>query len=97
MQNEVIRQNAASMSERQLLVRDIIANLLLAEPSKIDAYSDFFLLGGNSLLLGKLAYHIRKEMGVNVGVAALFHQQFDQRYRIARRGRGEARIQTNVG
>jgi hypothetical protein len=72
MQNEVMRQNAASMSERQLLVRDIIANLLLAEPSKVNAYSDFFLLGGNSLLLCKLAYHIRKEMGVNVGVAALF-------------------------
>ncbi|KAF8887351.1 hypothetical protein BD779DRAFT_1672802 [Infundibulicybe gibba] len=34
--------------------------------------SDFFLLGGNSLLLGKLSYHIRKRCGVSVDVAGLF-------------------------
>ncbi|KAJ7871687.1 hypothetical protein B0H14DRAFT_3568792 [Mycena olivaceomarginata] len=34
--------------------------------------SDLFLLDGNSLLLGKLAYQIRRQMGVATGVASLF-------------------------
>lgn len=72
MEREIARQIAASMSDHALLVRDIVANLLLAEPAKINGDSDFFLLGGNSLLLGKLAYHLRKEMGAHVPVAALF-------------------------
>jgi acyl carrier protein len=68
----------ARMSEHELLVRDIVANILLLEPAKITADSDFFLLGGNSLLLGKLAYHIRREMCATVPVAALFtHSTID--------------------
>lgn len=38
----------------------------------ISGDSDFFLLGGNSLLLGKLFYHIRKKTNVTVAVATLF-------------------------
>ncbi|KAF8997871.1 AMP-dependent synthetase and ligase [Cyathus striatus] len=38
----------------------------------ISPSSDFFLLGGNSLLLGKLAHQIRKQAGVNLSVPALF-------------------------
>lgn len=72
MVQDIKRQNAAVMSQRELAVRGIIAELLLMEAGIITPDSDFFLLGGNSLLLGKLAYMIRKQLGANVGVAALF-------------------------
>lgn len=72
MVQDIKRQNAAIMTERELAVRGIIAELLLMEAGIITSDSDFFLLGGNSLLLGKLAYMIRKQLGANVGVAALF-------------------------
>ena len=65
-------ENSSSMSEQALLVRDIVANLLLTDPGMITADSDFFLLGGNSLLLGKLSYLLRKEAGANVAVADIF-------------------------
>lgn len=65
-------QNSSNMSENALLVRDIVANLLLTDPGMITSESDFFLLGGNSLLLGKLSYFIRKQMGANVAVADIF-------------------------
>lgn len=65
-------QNSSSMSEQALLVRDIVANLLLTDPGMITADSDFFLLGGNSLLLGKLSYFIKKQMGANIAVADIF-------------------------
>ncbi|KAJ7151166.1 hypothetical protein C8R46DRAFT_1304861 [Mycena filopes] len=68
MEREVAREHGSAMSEQALLVRDIVGNLLLAEPAMIKADSDFFLLGGNSLLLGKLAY----QTGVVIGVSALF-------------------------
>lgn len=38
----------------------------------IAADSDFFLLGGSSLLLGKLSYFIRKQIVVIVAVADIF-------------------------
>jgi acyl carrier protein len=70
---EIIKaENSSSMSEWALLVRDIVANLLLTDPGMITADSDFFLLGGNSLLLGKLLYFIRKQAGANVAVADIF-------------------------
>lgn len=65
-------QNSSSMSEHQLLVCDIVANLLLADPGMITPDSDSFLLGGNSPLVGKLAYFIRKQVGANVAVADIF-------------------------
>ncbi|KAJ7455806.1 acetyl-CoA synthetase-like protein [Mycena latifolia] len=72
MEAEIAEMNASAMSEQALLVRDIVGNLLLADAGKINGDSDFFLLGGNSLLLGKLAYQIRKETGVSIPVATLF-------------------------
>ncbi|KAF7353427.1 Peroxisomal-coenzyme a synthetase [Mycena sanguinolenta] len=72
MEDEVAQLNASTMSEQALLVRDIIGNLLTADVGMINGDSDFFLLGGNSLLLGKLAYQIRKESGVSIPVATLF-------------------------
>ncbi|KAJ6617908.1 AMP-dependent synthetase and ligase [Mycena sp. CBHHK59/15] len=72
MEAEIAQINASAMSEQALLVRDIIATLLLSDAGKINGDSDFFLLGGNSLLLGKLAYQIRKETGVSIAVASLF-------------------------
>ncbi|KAJ7127673.1 AMP-dependent synthetase and ligase [Mycena epipterygia] len=72
MEKEIAEMNASAMSEQALLVRDIIGNLLQADAGKINGDSDFFLLGGNSLLLGKLAYQIRKETGVSIPVATLF-------------------------
>jgi hypothetical protein len=49
MENESI--NAKTMSEHQLLVRRIVAEVLNIDPAPITAYSDFssFLLGGTSL------------------------------------------------
>ena len=38
----------------------------------ITADSDFFLLSGNSLLLGKLSHFICEQAGVNVSVADTF-------------------------
>jgi acyl carrier protein len=72
LEEEIERANISSMSPRALVIRDIVAELLLAEPSTITGASDFFLLGGNSLLLGRLAYFIRKETGVSVKVSSLF-------------------------
>ncbi|KAJ7246783.1 acetyl-CoA synthetase-like protein [Mycena haematopus] len=72
MEDEVAQINASAMSEEALLVRDIIGNLLTVDVGMINGDSDFFLLGGNSLLLGKLAYQIRKERGVGIPVATLF-------------------------
>ncbi|KAJ7801104.1 acetyl-CoA synthetase-like protein [Mycena olivaceomarginata] len=72
MERTVARAHASAMSEHALLVRDIIGNLLLADAALIKPESDFFLLGGNSLLLGKLAYQIRRQTGVAIGVASLF-------------------------
>ncbi|KAJ7493280.1 acetyl-CoA synthetase-like protein [Mycena galericulata] len=66
MEQEVARQHASAMSEHALLVRDIIGNLLLADAAMIKPDSDFFLLGGNSLLLGKLA------LVWPIGVSSLF-------------------------
>ncbi|KXN91106.1 Putative peroxisomal-coenzyme A synthetase [Leucoagaricus sp. SymC.cos] len=65
--------NSASMSKTEQRVRDLVADMLSLDPSNITAQSDFFLLGGNSLLLGKLAYQIRKGTGTQVGVSALFN------------------------
>ena len=46
MESEIAQINASAMTEQALLLRDIIANLLLADPTKINSDSDFFLLGG---------------------------------------------------
>ncbi|KAF5338042.1 hypothetical protein D9758_014244 [Tetrapyrgos nigripes] len=72
MEKEVFSANNASMSPQAIVVRDIVAELLGIEPGIISGDSDFFLLGGNSLLLGKLSYHIRKRTGVSIAVAAIF-------------------------
>ncbi|KAI0828951.1 acetyl-CoA synthetase-like protein [Trametes gibbosa] len=72
MEAEVARRNASGMSTQALAVRDIVAELLDKDPSTITGDSDFFLLGGNSLLLGRLAYLIRKETGVTVRVPTIF-------------------------
>ncbi|KAJ7663603.1 AMP-dependent synthetase and ligase [Mycena rosella] len=72
MEAEISARNASAMSEQALLIRDIVSTLLAVDAGKISGDSDFFLLGGNSLLLGKLAYQIRKETGVSIPVATLF-------------------------
>ncbi|KAJ7153111.1 acetyl-CoA synthetase-like protein [Mycena crocata] len=74
MEADIIEKTASSMSETALMLRDIIGRLLGRETGKINENSDFFLIGGNSLLLGKLAYRIRKATGVNIPVATLFRQ-----------------------
>ncbi|KAF9454453.1 hypothetical protein P691DRAFT_770641 [Macrolepiota fuliginosa MF-IS2] len=64
---------SASMSKTELRVRDLVADILSLDPANVTAQSDFFLVGGNSLLLGKLAYQIRKETGADIGVSSLFN------------------------
>lgn len=72
MENIVREQNAASMSQTSIVVRDIIAKLLDIDPGSITDDSDFFLLGGNSLLLGRLVYMVRRETDVSLEVSSLF-------------------------
>lgn len=74
LEKEIARQHASDYSEDETFVRDMIANLLLMEPGKIARDSDFFLLGGNSLLLGQLSYRIRKQVGISIGITALFRR-----------------------
>ncbi|KAK0214939.1 acetyl-CoA synthetase-like protein [Armillaria fumosa] len=72
MEEEFARQNASTMTPRELLIRDIISDLLSVESDRIKGDSDFFLLGGNSLLLGKLSYFIRKATGATIPISAIF-------------------------
>ena len=72
MEAEVARRAETSLSPRALVVRNIVAELLDKDPSSIVGATDFFLLGGNSLLLGRLAHLIRKETGVTVRVPSIF-------------------------
>ncbi|KIP01343.1 hypothetical protein PHLGIDRAFT_17261 [Phlebiopsis gigantea 11061_1 CR5-6] len=71
---ETVRQRtAAHLSPRALVVRDIVADLLARDAALVAGDADFFLLGGNSLLLGRLAYAIRRETGAALKVADLFN------------------------
>ena len=70
MENESV--DAKTMSEEQLLVRKIVAEVLDIDPAPITAHSDFFLMGGTSILLGQLSYHLRQQTGIDVGIADLF-------------------------
>ncbi|PKI82503.1 putative NRPS-like protein biosynthetic cluster [Malassezia vespertilionis] len=72
MESIVREQNAASMSHTSILVRDVIAKLLDLDSGSITDESDFFLLGGNSLLLGRLVFLLRKETDVNLEVSTIF-------------------------
>jgi len=72
MEKESAMHSSENLSKRQSLVRDIFAELLNLDPSCVRMGSDFFLLGGNSLLLGQLSHHVRRRSGVNVGIADLF-------------------------
>ena len=72
MEAQITSRNASAMSAQALVIRDIVADLLDKDPSSISSDSDFFLIGGNSLLLGRLAHMIRKETGVTVRVPAIF-------------------------
>ena len=73
LEETVKQRNAAHMTPRALVVRDIVADLLAKDAALIAGESDFFLLGGNSLLLGRLSYGIRKETGASLKVADLFN------------------------
>ncbi|KZT25194.1 acetyl-CoA synthetase-like protein [Neolentinus lepideus HHB14362 ss-1] len=72
MEDEIQKRNASALSSTALVVRDTIAHLLDIEPGVITYDSDFFLLGGNSLLLGRLAHHLRKETGILIQVSGIF-------------------------
>jgi hypothetical protein len=72
MEKEIQSRQMSIMTHEEVVVRNIIAQLLFLESKIISADSDFFLLGGNSLLIGRLAHVIRKETGTEVHVSALF-------------------------
>lgn len=65
-------QSSALMTPEESLVANIIAKLLGIPPANVTSSSDFFLLGGNSLMLGRLAHAIRKEARVDVQISELF-------------------------
>lgn len=64
-------QNKPANPDEELLSK-IMAQLLTIDHAVISSDSDFFLLGGSSLLLGRLAHHIRKEASVDVAISDLF-------------------------
>ncbi|PFH50931.1 hypothetical protein AMATHDRAFT_143766 [Amanita thiersii Skay4041] len=68
---DLARQELSPMSEEELVVRDIVAELLGIEAKKISRDSDFFLLGGNSLLLGQLLHLLRKRTGASLSISKL--------------------------
>jgi acyl carrier protein len=72
MESEIQKRQTSIMTHEEVTVRDIMARLLILDPKVISANSDFFLLGGNSLLVGRLAHAIRKETGIDVQITALF-------------------------
>ncbi|EAU90635.2 AMP-dependent synthetase and ligase [Coprinopsis cinerea okayama7 len=72
IEEEVARRNASNMTATEVMVRDIIAQMLLLEPGAITKDSDFFLLGGNSLLTGKLSHQIRKQTTISLAATDLF-------------------------
>ena len=74
MEKQALDNETIEFDKRQLLVRDIFADILGVDLTHMRKDSDFFLLGGNSLLLGKLSYHLRRKLGVNIGVADLFSE-----------------------
>lgn len=57
MQIEVSKQDTSS-NELEILVRSLIAEILKLDTFRIQLDSDFFLLGGSSLLLGHLSFHL---------------------------------------
>jgi len=71
MQIEVSKQDA-SLNELEMLVRNLIAEILKLETFRIKRDSDFFLLGGSSLMLGHLSFHVRKRTGVSITIPSLF-------------------------
>ncbi|KIM35873.1 hypothetical protein M413DRAFT_78898 [Hebeloma cylindrosporum] len=71
MQIEVSKQDASS-NELEILVRNLIAEILKLDAGRIKLDSDFFLLGGSSLLLGHLSFHVRKRTGVSIAIPSLF-------------------------
>ena len=73
LEHRVADKYTFDMSELELLVRDTFANLLPIDPMRCTRDSDFFLLGGTSLLLGQLSYRIRKQTGVNIPITTLFN------------------------
>ena len=74
MEKQTLDDETIEFDKRQLLVRDIFADILDVDPTYMRKDSDFFLLGGNSLLLGKLSFHLRRQFTVNIGVTELFSE-----------------------
>lgn len=72
MQKESLRTMFHKLNKHQLLVCDIFSSLLNVDAAHVRPDSDFFLLGGNSMLLGQLTHHIRKRSSVTIGITELF-------------------------
>lgn len=73
LENQAASKGSLHMTKLEVLVCDIFANLLPGDAKRLNRDSDFFLLGGTSLLLGKLSYHIRKRCGASIAITALFN------------------------
>ncbi|KAF9256515.1 hypothetical protein L218DRAFT_881490, partial [Marasmius fiardii PR-910] len=72
MELAAISRHHANMSPQEIIVRDIVSELLSLDARIITPRSDFFLLGGNSLLLGKLSHFVRKKTGATIPIASVF-------------------------
>ncbi|MEV6340629.1 amino acid adenylation domain-containing protein [Nocardia vinacea] len=69
------REFVAPRDERETLVRDVMAEVLGADPAVIGVHDDFFRLGGNSILSIKLASRLSAELGLDVSIASVFRRR----------------------
>ena len=69
------RELVAPRDDREALAREVLAEVLGADPEAIGVHDDFFQLGGNSILSIKLASRLSAELGTNVSIASVFRHR----------------------
>lgn len=67
------RNSDGDLSSLQTRVREIFAAALSCEPQDINAITDFFAAGGDSLSAGRLVSQLRREFGIFLAGDVLFH------------------------
>lgn len=90
---------AAATGDDELALAQIWSELLQVE--HIDSDSDFFELGGHSLLANKVVYRVRQQLGVAIGLDAVFDhptlRELAAALGQARGGRPDRALETSKG
>ncbi|WP_431926364.1 amino acid adenylation domain-containing protein [Nonomuraea jabiensis] len=74
-QLSLTREVVTPRNEREALARQVLAEVLGADPDAIGVHDDFFQLGGNSILSIKLASRLSAELGTDVSIASIFRHR----------------------